>query len=84
MTKPDTAVAGRSARKTRADPPTLRLHRENAQLRAQLAKLAALVDHYYGAYRESRGLLDRREHELADLRRRLDCAPVSLRSRHRL
>jgi hypothetical protein len=59
--------------------PTLRLRRENAQLRAQLGKLAAVVDHYYGAYRESRSLLDRREQELADLRRRLDSAPVSLR-----
>jgi hypothetical protein len=78
MTPPDTAVTGRSPR-PRADTPTLRLRRENAQLREQLAKLAALVDHYYGAYRESRSLLDRREHELAELRRRLDLKPLPLR-----
>jgi hypothetical protein len=77
MTMPDTAST-RSPRKTRSDAPN-QLRRENAQLREQLAKLAALIDHYYGAYRETQSLLERRERELAELRRKLDCAPVPLR-----
>jgi hypothetical protein len=77
MTTPTSAA--RSARKTRADPPTLTLHRENARLRAQLAKLAALVDHYYGAYQEAHSLLERREQELAQMRRGLDSKPTPLR-----
>jgi hypothetical protein len=51
---------------------------ELAILRHQTAKLAALVDHYYAAYREAQGLLSRREHELADLRRRLDAKPARI------
>jgi hypothetical protein len=43
-----------------------------ALLQDQLSKLAALVDHYYAAYRETRGLLERRERELANLRRKLN------------
>ena len=77
-TTPDTAST-RSPDKTRADLPTTQLRRENAQLREQLAKLAALVDHYYGAYREAQSLLARRERELAKLQRKLDCAPAPLR-----
>jgi AcrR family transcriptional regulator len=38
-------------------------------LQAQLIKLAALVDHYYSAYRETQALLERREREIAELRR---------------
>jgi hypothetical protein len=38
-------------------------------LRDQAAKLAALIDHYYAAYRESSALLIRRERELAELRK---------------
>jgi AcrR family transcriptional regulator len=49
-----------------------------ALLQEQLAKLAALVDHYYAAYRETRAMLDRRDREVADLRRKLDCTPVLL------
>jgi AcrR family transcriptional regulator len=45
------------------------------QLRAQLAKIAALVDHFYTAYREARTLLERRERELAELRRTLALVP---------
>jgi hypothetical protein len=78
MTTP-TPATSRSARKTRADRPTLTLHRENAQLRARLAKLAALVDHYYGAYQEAHRLLERREQELAQIRRGLDSKPTPLR-----
>jgi predicted RNase H-like nuclease len=51
---------------------------ELADLRHQTAKLAALVDHYYAAYHEAEGLLSRREHELADLRRRLDAKPAKI------
>jgi hypothetical protein len=49
-----------------------------ALLQEQLSKLAALVDHYYGAYREAREMLERRDRELADLRRKLNCAPAPL------
>ena len=70
--------APQSARRARADAPTLRLRREAAQLREQLGKLAALVDHYYAAYRDLQSLLGRRDRELADLRRRLETAPIAL------
>jgi hypothetical protein len=53
-------------------------HAELVTLRHQTAKLAALVDHYYCAYREAQALLSRREQELAELRRRLDSKPASL------
>jgi hypothetical protein len=51
---------------------------ELVTLRHQTAKLAALVDHYYCAYREAQALLSRREQELAELRRRLDSKPASI------
>jgi hypothetical protein len=54
------------------------LQAELAALRHQTAKLAALVDHYYAAYREAQGLLSRREQELADLRRRVDAKPATI------
>jgi hypothetical protein len=41
-------------------------------------KLAALIDHYYAASTELRALLERRDRELAELRRRLDERPVRL------
>jgi hypothetical protein len=44
----------------------------------QITKLAALVDHYYAAYREVRALLDRREHELAELRRQALLRPTPI------
>jgi hypothetical protein len=78
MTTAPDAASTRSPRKTRADLPT-QMRRENAQLREQLAKLAALVDHYYGAYSEMQVLLARRERELAEVRRKLECAPAPLR-----
>jgi|SRR5580698_383716 AcrR family transcriptional regulator len=52
---------------------------DHARLQEQLSKLAALVDHYYAAYRETRALLDRRERQLAELRRKLNSAPVLVR-----
>jgi hypothetical protein len=55
-----------------------KLSTENASLRKQLHKLAALVDHYYLAHREARGLLERRDRELADLRRSLKTKPTSI------
>ena len=54
-------------------------HSELLALRHQRGRLVALVDHYYAAYRESRALLERREQELAELRRRLDLKPATLR-----
>jgi hypothetical protein len=54
---------------------------ELAAIQEQLAKSVALVDHYYAAYREARALLDRRDRQLAELRRKLDTAPVVVRRR---
>jgi hypothetical protein len=54
---------------------------ENRALRAKIGKLAALVDHYYGAYRETAGLLARRDRELADVRRQLGTKPLLLPAR---
>jgi hypothetical protein len=53
-------------------------HAELIALRHQTTKLAALVHHYYAAYREAQALLSRREQELAELRRRLDSKPVRI------
>lgn len=50
-----------------------------ASLQDQLSKLAALVDHYYAAYREVRAMLDRRDREVSELRRKLDAKPSPLR-----
>lgn len=47
----------------------LRLRQEASDLREQLTKLAALVDHYFAAWQETCSLLHRRDRELADLRR---------------
>lgn len=47
----------------------VQLRRENRELRQGLAKLAALVDHYFAAWQEVRLQLERRDRELADLRR---------------
>ncbi len=55
----------RSARASREE----HLRRDNAALREQAAKLAALVDHYFAAWQETRLALQRRERELAELRR---------------
>jgi AcrR family transcriptional regulator len=53
---------------------------ENIGLRADIAKLAALVDHYYAAYRETTSLLERRDRELAELRNKLKLRPALLPS----
>jgi hypothetical protein len=51
---------------------------ENIGQRADIAKLAALVDHYYAAYRETASLLERRDCELAELRNKLKLRPALL------
>jgi uncharacterized protein YlxW (UPF0749 family) len=61
-------------RQRRGDPGSARqeqqqLREENKALRHQVAGLAALVDHYFAAWQEVRTLLERRDRELADLRR---------------
>ena len=55
------------------------LHKENASLRKNIEKLAALVDHFYMAYQETSALCQRRERELAEARRTLDLRPIPLR-----
>lgn len=57
----------RSAR-SRARRAAEQRRRENVTLRARVAQLAALVDHYFSAYREATTLLERRDRELAELR----------------
>ncbi|MBL8303510.1 MAG: hypothetical protein JNM26_12135 [Ideonella sp.] len=44
------------------------LRQDNAALREQLAKMAALVDHYFAAWQETRLLLQRCDREVAELR----------------
>ena len=53
---------------------------ETVALREHISKLAALVDHHYAAYRETAPLLERRDRELAELRRRLKLRPTLLKS----
>jgi hypothetical protein len=53
---------------------------ENVGLRAGIAKLAALFDHYYTAYRETASTLERRDRELAELRNKLKLRPALLPS----
>lgn len=50
----------------------------NSMIENQLTKLAALVDHYYAAHREALAMLDRRDREISELRRRLDVRPSPL------
>jgi hypothetical protein len=53
---------------------------ENIALRERISTLAALVDHHYAAYREASALLERRDRELAELRRRLKLRPTLVTS----
>ena len=62
---------------------TVRRRAENIELRADIAKLAALVDHYYAAYRETASLLERRDRDLAELRSKLKLRPALLPSADR-
>ena len=53
--------------------------RLNRELREQLGKLAALVDHYFAAWQDAHLMLERRERELAELRRATGPQVVSMR-----
>jgi hypothetical protein len=66
-----------------SSPTVVQLRHENRELRERLAKLVTLVDHYYCAYRESQSLLERREREISELRRRLDSKPIAVRGERR-
>ena len=55
------------------------LRDENDDLHQHVAKLAALVDHYFAAWQETSSLLQRRERELADLRLNAKPKLVSIR-----
>ena len=78
MTRQTTSSAPRTQGRRGAEQSTSSLHREYQQLRCQREQMVALVDYYYGAFRETRSLLERRERELADVRRRLDNKPIPL------
>jgi predicted site-specific integrase-resolvase len=56
-----------------------RLRNDNEDLRRQVAKLAALVDHYFTAWQEASTQLTRRERELAELRREIPAKVVAVR-----
>jgi hypothetical protein len=56
----------------------VRRRAENIGLRGDVAKLAALVDYYYAAYRETSSLLERRDRELAELRNKFQTKAVLL------
>jgi hypothetical protein len=45
----------------------------------QVSRLAALADHYFAAWTESSALLERRDRELSDLRKRSKSKPIRLR-----
>lgn len=86
---PDVLQALRDARQHRggrcgaATRVAHELRQENAVLREQLAKLAALVDHYFAAWQETRLLLQRRDRELAESRRAAKVRVVSIAPEHR-
>jgi len=69
---------GPNALHLKARKASERRRAEIVALREQAAKLAALIDHYYAAYRESAALLARRERELAELRGKLATRPTLL------
>ena len=72
-----------SSARARALRSAERHRSENALLRDRVMKLAALVDHYFAAYREAAARLKRRDRELAELRTRLNSQPVMLPIRSR-
>jgi AcrR family transcriptional regulator len=72
-------------RQRRGDPglakqENQKLREENEELRHQVTALAALVDHYFAAWQETRTLLERRERELTELRRNIKPELVSSRN----
>ncbi len=56
------------------------LRDENEDLRQQVTNLASLVDHYFAAWQEASSMLQRRERELADLRKSTKPKLVSIRN----
>jgi AcrR family transcriptional regulator len=56
------------------------LRDENKDLCQQVTHLASLVDHYFAAWRETSSTLQRRERELADLRKSAKTKLVSIRN----
>lgn len=69
-----------SAAQSKAVKSDERRRIENIALREQLATLVALVDHYYAAQRDAATLLERRDKELAELRRRIKVRPTLVKS----
>ena len=63
----------------KADQTLQRLRDANDELQSQVSKLAALVDHYFAAWQEASSALQRRERELAELRRSVKPRLVALR-----
>jgi len=61
----------KSCRSAQAKAQKSAEQRRTRCLREDISKLAALVDHYYTAFQESHILLERRDRELAELRRGL-------------
>lgn len=57
-----------------------RLRDENEDLGQQVTNLASLVDHYFAAWQEASSMLQRRERELADLRKSTKPKLVSIRN----
>jgi AcrR family transcriptional regulator len=56
------------------------LRDENKDLCQQVTHLASLVDHYFAAWQETSSMLQRRERELADLRKCAKPKLVSIRN----
>ena len=56
------------------------LRDENKDLCQQVTHLASLVDHYFAAWQEASSMLQRRESELADLRKSAKTKLVSIRN----
>jgi hypothetical protein len=69
-----------SAAQSKAHKSDERRRIENVLLREHITKLAALVDHHYAAYREAAALLERRDRELAELRRKHKVRPILVKS----
>lgn len=72
-------------RQQRGDPGPAKqgdrqLREENKELHHQVTALTALVDQYFAAWQETRTLLERRERELAELRRNIKPKLVSSRN----
>jgi AcrR family transcriptional regulator len=72
-------------RQRHCDPGSARralqqLRDENEDLCQQVTHLASLVDHYFAAWQEASSMLQRRERELADLRKSAKTKLVSIRN----